>query len=599
MTFVVTTPPDSIPGPEVETPRRLSRAARFCLLIAGMAVLAGAVWREKIIYQYHRWSQNMHARRAAQGFENKDYEHAILDARRALDFDPFDAETNRILAKSLEAQGSSEAIPWRARLNLIQPGDVENALAWARDALNAADTESAQDALAVLKPEDRNSAGYHEIAARIAMAEKDSVKAESHWTEALRLDPASRDYRMKLATLHILSRSESIRSAAVKTLESPGENPADRIPALRTLIEDAMNHREFQRARELADRLVASPDARFNDRLGRLAVLRGQEAADAPNYLEQLRGESLGNPEQFSILIQWMNQNDLPLLVTDWVPSLPTELVSKPPVSLAVADAYGHGREWAKLKAFVETAAWQDFDHVRLAHLSRALENLGDVIAAEITWGRAIAECKERPDRLAWLVLIAQAWRWDQRAESTLLKLSSDERSPLWVLDALWAIAMKSGDSAALHRLSRLIVQARPRNPAARNNFARISLLRHADEGTTSRLAAELFKERPADITCATTYCLSLFLQDDIFDALKIMQSFPAAELRAPEVALYYGIFLQASGDSARADEFLALAKGTPLMRDEEELLAKVKRESRDNTLAPVQKAPPPPKKAE
>jgi len=41
------------------------------------------------------------------------------------------------------------------RLNFIRPGDVENALAWARDTLNAGDTDSAEDALATLKPEDR------------------------------------------------------------------------------------------------------------------------------------------------------------------------------------------------------------------------------------------------------------------------------------------------------------------------------------------------------------------------------------------------------------------------------------------------------------
>ena len=75
------------------------------------------------------------------------------------------------------------------------------------------------------------------------------------------------------------------------------------------------------------------------------------------------------------------------------------------------------------------------------------------------------------------------------------------------------------------------------------------------------------------------------------------MQSFPAAQLREPEIALYYGIFLQASGDSAKAAEFIALARGATFLRDEEELVAQVKRESRYNTLTPAQKPPPPPRK--
>jgi len=327
------------------------------------------------------------------------------------------------------------------RLNFIRPGDVENALAWARDTLNAGDTDSAEDALATLKPEDRNSAGYHDAAARIAMARGDSVKAESHWSDAVRLDPASEDYRLKLATLQVRSRSSAIRATATKTLETLGENPKHRLAALRALIEDAMNHREFPRARELADKLIASPDARFNDRLGRLAVLRDQDAPDAPKYLEQLRDESLGDAAQFAILINWMNQHGLPLLVADWVSGLPHELVSKPPVALAVADAYGHDHDWAKLRAFVETASWKDFDHVRLAHLARALENFGNVVAAETTWGRAIEECHALPERLSILVRLAQSWRWDERSEAVLRKLSADERTPPWVLDALWAFA--------------------------------------------------------------------------------------------------------------------------------------------------------------
>jgi len=113
------------------------------------------------------------------------------------------------------------------------------------------------------------------------------------------------------------------------------------------------------------------------------------------------------------------------------------------------------------------------------------------------------------------------------------------------------------------------------------------------------QLAADLFNERPTDITCAVTHALSLFFQDNVFEALRIMQSFPPEELRQPEAALYYGIFCSI-GDSAKAAEYLALARGAPLLREEEELIARVKRESRLNTLTPSPKTQPqPPKKAE
>src|SRR5205814_2049301 len=153
-------------------------------------------------------------------FEKKDYERAILDGRGALDLDPLDVESNRIIAKSLEAQGSTDAIAWRARLNVVRPGDLENAIAWAHDALKAGAFDTAEDALAVLKPADRNSAVCHDIAAQIAMARADAVNAESHWSEAVKLDPRSDDYRLKLATVQVRSRSAGVRASATKTLEA-------------------------------------------------------------------------------------------------------------------------------------------------------------------------------------------------------------------------------------------------------------------------------------------------------------------------------------------------------------------------------------------
>ena len=591
LTFVRTPPPDALPE---EAPRPWFRTWKIWLL-ASIVALAGAgfLGRKPLLHTYRHWSKNMHARRAAQAFERKDYAHAILDGTKALEFDPFDAEANRIIAKSHEAQGSPDAIPWRARLNLVLPGDPENAIAWARDTLNVGAIGQSEDALSVLKPADRNIADFHDISAQIAMARGDSAKAESHWIEAIRLAPASEDFRLKLALLQVLSHSEKIRAPAAKTLASLSEIPRHRPAALRALIEDAVNRKEFPLARKFTDDLLAMPGATFTDRLGRLSVLRAQDAPDAPQYLEQLRDASLKDPEQLAALLHWMNQNGLPLLVSDWAPALPPALVSQPPVGLAVADAFGRDHDWPKLNALVEKAVWKDYEHVRLALLSRAQENSGTVVAADTTWDRAIKECQGMPDRLAALVRLAQSWHWDERMELALRKLSTDERTPLWVLDALWAIASKSGDSGELHRLSLLMVKARPRSPIARNNFIRLSLLRRAEDGATNQLAADFFKEAPDDINRAVTYALSLFFQGRVFDAKETLGKFSEPELRQLEPALYYGIFLQASGDSARAEKFLALAQGRPLLRDEEELISRVKRESRFNTLTPPPKQSP------
>lgn len=590
MDFTHTSNPEVPVPPDAPPPFFRSRRLWIGAVLFIGAITAGVIWRKPILSQYQAWSQERHASRAAESFAKGDYQRAIIDGRSALELNPFDVETNRIIARAAEAMGSPEAIPWRARLNVIAPGDLENVLAWAKGALKAGDTEAAEDAIHALKPADRERAEYHDIAGDIALARKDGEKAESHWTEAVKLNPRSTDYRRKLATVQIKARSADVRATAAETLASLSDTPANQLAALRSLIEDAMNHQEFARARELADRVVANPEAKFIDRIGRLAVLRSSNAPEAPYYIEQLRDESLSNPEQLTTLLNWMNQNDLPLLVSDWAPKLPPALVAKPPVCLAIADAFGKGREWDKLKALTEPGPWKDFEHVRLAHQARVLENSGAEIAAKATWERALVETENKAGRLAALAKLAQAWHWDERAEVALRKLSADESTPLWVLDALWAISRKNGSSEELHNLSRLIVKARPKNPVARNNFIWLSVLRRSDEGAVYNLAAELHRELPDDITIATTYALSLFMRGKVFEAVGVMEAFPAERLREPGVALYYGIFLQAAGNSDKATEYLALTGGIPLLRDEGDLIARVKRESRLNTLVPKPK---------
>ena len=63
------------------------------------------------------------------------------------------------------------------------------------------------------------------------------------------------------------------------------------------------------------------------------------------------------------------------------------------------------------------------------------------------------------------------------------------------------------------------------------------------------------FKESPTDIRRAVTYALSLFFQGRILNARETLASFPDTQLREPENAFYYGMFLQASADSKNAQE--------------------------------------------
>src|SRR5207244_1382926 len=107
-------------------------AAGALLLVMVIAFVAPRAKR-----RYDRWSANRHVQRAADYCAKGDYKHAVLDARSVLEIDPLNVEATRVMAQALEGVGAPEAMQWRRRFDQLKPGDVENTIAWARDALNA------------------------------------------------------------------------------------------------------------------------------------------------------------------------------------------------------------------------------------------------------------------------------------------------------------------------------------------------------------------------------------------------------------------------------------------------------------------------------
>ena len=519
--------------------------------------------------------------RATEFFAKGDLKHAVLDARSALDLEPRNVEANRIIAKALETLGSPDAILWRKRLDSIASGDPENSAALAKASFIAGDIAVAEETLEKLKPQDRNTALYHEVAAGLAMKKEDLAASETHLSEALRLSPANDDYKMQLALLHVQSSTAASHASAIETLEQLRSKDAFRIAALRALIEDAMNHERTRRARELVDALVACPEATFHDKVWRLSVLRAVNDPKSAAYLTELKEAAASKPEHLTQLFDWMNRSNLALMVSDFAASLPPDIVSKPPVAPTVADAYVKGSDWKRLKAFAETSSWHTLDFMRFAYLSRALGKLGETSGAENEWRKSLAAAQGDAARMQMLVKLVQGWKWEEGTDDALRKLSADDTSPLWVLQALWNASLKAGDSEELFRLSNLITKMDPKSVSARNKFVWLSIIRHSEDSYPHQLAEKLHRENKTDIHVATTFALSLYLQGKPFEALEIVKPFKDADLREPGVALYYGMFLARAGKLEKAVEFIDIGETSPLLREERELLTRVKKECR------------------
>ena len=443
--------------------------------------------------------------------------------------------------------------------------------------LKSSGWQSAEQQLAVLDEAGRNSGAYHAVAALIAMEKRDIAAAETHWTEAARLEPAEKRYRLNLAALRLASKVPDVHEAALADLEKMRGDTATGLEALRVLLADALRRGEAEKARALADALVAEKGCIFQDKLTRLAALRIIEDARATPYLLELRDAAVSEPTDLYALLAWMNTHNLPLMVYDWIRWMPPEMTSMPPVGLAVADALMRIGEWQKLDDLLSTAKWGEMEFMRKAFLTAALDRVGEDGEGAREWTDAVTGVRSRTDALERLARFAAQVKWTGRAEELMRTLATMPHCPRWVIDSLWKDAFEHSDTAQLQKLSGVVAKSDPRGIAARNNYAFLSLLTRNAEGNPNRIAETLHQEHPENGLITSTYALSLYKQGKPADAVAAMSALKPEALHEPQVALFHAMFLLSIGQAEKADEFLKFSAKWPMLPEEKTLLERAK----------------------
>lgn len=556
-----------------------SRFFQIGAVVALMLAMAAVLVWPRAMRRFDRWSAARRVQRAADFYAKGDFQHAALDARSALEGNPRNAEAVRMVAKSLESMGSPGAIQWRRHLDSMIPGDPENTLAWAKDALAAGDAATATNLLDSMKPADRNVAPWHDLMAHIALGKQDVKGANTHWTEAANLDPKEESYRLSLATLQAGSGTPGARERALEVLNELSSKPDQQLVALRALLADAMNHGEAAKAKELALKISSDPNSDFTDKLARLALLRKLKDPDATSFLLDLKKHAMSKQEDLSPLLLWMNEHGLSLMVMEWAAELPPEVTAKPPVCIAVTDARARNLDWEKIEDTLFSASWGEADHLRQAYRTRALEHLSeeDKANAPLAWEAALLAAGKRTAALETLAKLAAAWGWERRAEEALWKVSTTDQCPPWVRLKLWDIAIKHADAQQMRLVAKLMAEADPRSITDRNNAICLGLLIRSPDAKLHEQAAALYKDAPDNLDVASTYGLSLFQRGRAEDALAVMEKFTPEQLREPNAARYYGIFLSASDRHGEAEEFLKLGEQGFVLPEETALIGRTR----------------------
>lgn len=544
------------------------------LLSVALLILVGICWFLGLP-AYRHWKEHRALARARVFLTNGDFPNANLSARQALALNPTNLDACLLMAELAEAVGAIQALDWRRRIAELSP-TLDHKLAVAQTALRI---ESAPFPLARQSLEDvalsaAESADYHLLRAQLALKVNRLDEAEEHFARAARLQPNHPLTRLNLAVVQLLSNNETTAATARATLQSFQTDTNLAPLALRSLIADALKHRQFTNAEFFCNSLLARSDAPFADRLQQLTILHQARRAQFDSALAVLQRCSVTNVLAVWSLANWMNRNGLAAQTREWLATCPPKLQTNSPVAFALADSIVDSQDWPALEQFLQPQDWHELEFARLALRAHAASGLQNQVAAEALWRLATQHAAKRLGALTSLLALADAWQLPEMRENLLTRILEASPRERWAYHELLPLCLAAGNTRAVNRISSLLAQANPQDTEARNNFAATSLLLKTDIPQAHQLAKQNVERQPKDPELVATYAFSLHLQGRTKDGLAALESLDASALRAPDIALYYGILLSATEQRQKANDFLALVEPGKLLPEERQLLA-------------------------
>ncbi|MEY2497382.1 MAG: hypothetical protein QOD12_938 [Verrucomicrobiota bacterium] len=528
--------------------------------------------------QFRNWQQRRLIAQANAFVNQGDYKHASLNARRLLQINPESAEACRIMARLAEKGGLRAALEWRRRLMDFGVATPSDLIALARDGILFDDRGTADVAISRLPESAKATAEYHALLADIAFAQRDGVEMEKQLSEAQRLEPANKDYTMRLAALRLNASDYEMRSRGKETLVALQNETAFRREATRFLAEDALRRYDSTGALTLARQLDGFPERNFTDRLILLSALQLARDPGFQSFLEELQTFAADDAERASALVTWMNLHQMSTQAIAWSAKLPPAVIGSKLVPIALADGYVTVKDWSGLERLVKSGNWGGIDFIRNALSARALRELGNETDSTAQWAEAVKKVTGNSRYTMMLAETAEKWGWRNEAIDLLWLAAKDPTKGDEALVTLYRYFAGKSETQNLYRVLLHRAELHPDDRKIQNNFAQLALLLNLNVDRAQKTARELNEKEPANPAYVSTYAFALYSAGDFKKALKVLGALPDEQLHQPEIAAYYGIILAAAGDQARAREFLDLGEKAKLLPEEKALVEKARR---------------------
>jgi Flp pilus assembly protein TadD len=564
------------PGGEI-----LHRRSENIFLKLALGGLFGFVFLVAVIWgggrYYVRWQEKRLSQKGEIALQQGDLATANLAARAVLQLKPDSLRAARLEAEMAERADDRSAVMWR-RKAVQSPGNSSaDILAWAKIALQFNDVPTAKTAISQLTEQDRNSGGFHALAALIAQADKQDNKAASEWGEAVRLAPEDNSYQLQLGTALMRLNDRGRRDAGAAILNNLRSDPKYHTAAIRALINGSIAQYETaDKILELAHDLQNSPNLSFTDRILTADLLRQGNDPQFASYLTELEKAGAACADDLGKLLGWMSQTNLNLLALDFIRTLKPDLLQAWPVPLMVADIYVRLNDWAALETVTKSQTWPNFEFLRHAYLARALRGKNKTAAADSEWAMATKAAAPRSENTFMLLGTAANWNWRNEHIDLMWAMTKYPGKEREALQTLYAFYMENHDTHGLYRVWNRLAEQNPDNLDIQNNVAQVSLLLESKTEDARRVAADIYHKQPHNPAYATTYAFSLLTRGDSKGAVKVMSSLTEDQLKDQAVSVYYGVCLAALNDP-RAGDFLDAGKDAILLPEEQALVEKAR----------------------
>jgi len=547
--------------------------ALYGLLIVGLLAALGFTGR--IVYKKMRHAMLM--ARAQKALEKKEYTQAAMTARWALDVQPGDVEAMRLIAKVATEAGSRDAAKLQRAVAEWEPQDPENYLRWANTALRSGDLVNVRLALDGMRAAKLETAAYFDARARLADAEGHPENIEAAMAEAVRLEPQNPTYRLRHASMQTGSADLAIRDRALATIEELTEVPETRRAALRVLLHAAMLRRDGPKAVSVAERLRNGPDAKLEDQLVYLGIMRKASRWEFWWALGQLQVRLADQPGEITETIRWMVRNDLAPVAVDWGKRIPNEMRFKPPLAIAISEALTVARDWEGLRPYVRGGEWGELDFQRRALLAKVLRQSGDDAGSRGQWSSAVSLAGDRVVAYDTLMTLTRLWGWEAEQTALLWVVARGEAAPKPALAELLRRNLLIGRTQDLLAVFTRQLELDPTDTEAKNNVAYAALLLGTDRRRAETLALEVYRADPQNPGFAATYAFALHSASKHAEGLKVVSTISADGLKVPATVLTRALLLAATGEREGALQDFATAEKGKLLPEEKALLTRAR----------------------